>query len=81
MVSLSLTAIAVATVESKEVIGDWTIWSSEDVTIFLFLEYRNRETTGKSCSLKREEVEIEQDVWKQRIRNTAQISYKDSSFE
>jgi hypothetical protein len=81
LVSLSLTAIAVATVESKEVIGDWTIWSSEDVTIFLFLEYRNRETTGKSCSLKREEVEIEQDVWKQRIRNTAQISYKDSSFE
>jgi hypothetical protein len=81
LVSLSLTAIAVATVESKEVIGDWTIWSSEDVTIFLFLEYRNRETTGKSCSLKREEAEIEQDVWKQRIRNTAQISYKDSSFE
>jgi hypothetical protein len=81
LVSSSLTAIAVATVESKEVIGDWTIWSSEDVTIFLFLEYRNRETTGKSCSLKREEVEIEQDVWKQRIRNTAQISYKDSSFE
>jgi len=81
LVSLSLTAIAVATVESKEVIGDWTIWSSEDVTIFLFLEYRNRETTGKSCSLMREEAEIEQDVWKQRIRNTAQISYKDSSFE
>jgi hypothetical protein len=81
LVSSSLTAIAVATVESKKVIGDWTIWSSEDVTIFLFLEYRNRETTGKSCSLKREEVEIEQDVWKQRIRNTAQISYKDSSFE
>jgi hypothetical protein len=81
LVSSSLTAIAVATVESKEVIGDWTIWSSEDVTIFLFLEYRNRETTGKSCSLMREEAEIEQDVWKQRIRNTAQISYKDSSFE
>jgi hypothetical protein len=81
LVSSSLTAIAVATVESKEVTGDWTIWSSEDVTIFLFLEYRNRETTGKSCSLMREEAEIEQDVWKQRIRNTAQISYKDSSFE
>jgi hypothetical protein len=81
LVSSSLTVIAVATVESKEVIGDWTIWSSEDVTIFLFLEYRNRETTGKSCSLMREEAEIEQDVWKQRIRNTAQISYKDSSFE
>jgi hypothetical protein len=47
----------------------------------LFLECRNRESTGKICLLIREEAETEQDVRKQRIRKTALIPYKDSSFE
>jgi hypothetical protein len=51
------------------------------MSLFLFLECRNRETTGKSCSLMREETDAVQDVWKQRIRNTTLILYEDSIIE
>ena len=59
MVSSSLTATAVATVESNEVMGDWMIWSWEDITILL-LEYRNEEAVERSCSLMREEKQWSQ---------------------